>query len=107
MDPKQRLALLVLEALLGHRIQLLRFRPTAAGGPAVGGAPQVHQRTEIHSESEQTSFQARGTVETGSGRTITFEVTLTMQRAYQAQTTTTSANTMDPLVVNFAGGRPD
>ncbi len=111
MDPAQTLAALAIEALLGHRIRWVRLRPGASGNAdaagaarVTAGATQVHRRTEIRSESEQTTFQATGTVETADGRTIDFRVRLNLQRVYQSQTTVTAANTTDPLVVNFGGG---
>jgi len=104
MDPKDRLAALAIEALVGHRLRWMRYRPTVAGGPPAASNGQAHQRTQIHSETEQTSVQAKGTVETGDGRTINFDATLTMQREQRSLTTTTgSGNSTDPLIVNFGG----
>lgn len=115
LNPAQRLAVLAIEALVGHRIKLLRFRPqdgagsgraNAAAGSGNDGAVQtVHRRTEVHSESEQTSFQARGVVETADGRHIQFSVQFKLQRDFRSLTSTTdSGKTSDPLVVNFGGG---
>ena len=109
LDPKQRLALMAIEVLLGHKINLSPWHgASAATGTATASAPagdgEVHQRTEVHSEAEQTTFQARGAVETADGRTITFSAELTMQRSYQSETSTTGpVPTTDPLVVNFGG----
>src|SRR6185295_8479743 len=103
LTPKQRLAVLALEALLGRQVRLLHGRSqTAARGG--GGPQQVHRRTEVHSESERTSFQAQGVVETADGRSIKFAATLNLQREFQSSSTTVQAgNTTDPLVVNFGG----
>jgi hypothetical protein len=122
LDPKQRLAVLAIEALLGHRIRLSRSHPGAAAAcnatgaqataaaPAAASAPstastgEVHRRTELHYEKEQTSFQAQGVVDTADGRSIAFSVQLTMQREFQSYTAITgSVSTTDPLVVNFGG----
>lgn len=103
LDPKQTLAVLAIEALLGHRIKWFHFHPSPAaapGSPAAAGPPVV-RRTELHSESEQTTFQGQGVVETADGRSIQFAATLTMQREFQSYTATTGPKTADPLVLNF------
>jgi hypothetical protein len=115
LDPKQRLALLAIEALSGQRIRWLRFHPPAstkgAGGSAAvtgsagnAGTTVVRRRTELYSESEVTNFEARGVIETADGRSIEVAATLTMQREFQSYTASVgSSNTTDPLVVNFGG----
>jgi hypothetical protein len=106
LDPKQTLAVLAIEALLGHRIKWFHFHPSPTAAtprsPAAAG-PAVVRRTELHSESEQTSFQGQGVVETADGRSIQFAATLTMQREFQSYTATTGPKTADPLVLNFGG----
>jgi len=108
MDPKERLAALAIEALVGHRINWLHYRSTGASAqPATSGAgaAQAQQRTEIHSETEQTSFQAKGSVQTTDGRTVDFNVSLTMARDQVSSSTAAAPppNTADPLVLNFGG----
>jgi hypothetical protein len=109
LDPKQRLAVLAIEALLGHRVTLLRFHPGAEAAPDAAGAQatgtaEVHRRVELHYEAEQTTLQAQGVVETADGRRIQFSVELAMQREFQsASVTTRPGNAADPLVVNFGG----
>jgi hypothetical protein len=108
LDPKLRLAVAALEALLGHQIRLKGAHGQApksgtATAPAAGGA-EVHRRTVLHSEAERLNFQAQGVVDTTDGRSIQFQATLTMQRQFQSSSTTTgSSNTTDPLVLNFGG----
>ncbi len=112
LDPKQRLAILILESILGHKIRLMRSSscgaaPAAsvpANAPASAPTVEAHQRIELHSEVEQTSFQAQGVVETVDGRHIQFSVELNMQRAFQSSSVTVGvASTTDPLVVNLGG----
>jgi hypothetical protein len=108
LTPQQQMAVLVLKALLGQRFQVTGSRQEGAkpGVAAVtnGGAPEVRQRIEFHSESERTTFQAQGVVETTDGRTIAFAANLTLQREFQSYSVSTvAANTTDPLVLNFAG----
>jgi hypothetical protein len=107
LNPRQRLAVLAIEAILGHRISLARFqRPSAApaASAANAAAAQVRRTTEMHSESEQTSFQAQGVVNTTDGRSIRFAASFSMQREFQSLSVTTGpSRTADPLVVNFGG----
>jgi hypothetical protein len=111
LTPTQRMALLAIETLVGHKIKLLHLSLRPAGStattsaPAGSGAASVHRLTELHAESEQMSFQAQGVVSTTDGRSIQFSVELTMQRQFQSASTTVSSKAADPLVVNF-GGRP-
>ena len=110
LTPKQRLAALAIQLLVGHKIKWLHL-PSSAGNntaaastPANNGTAEVHRRTELHSEMEQTRFQAQGVVETADGRSIQFSVRLDMRREFQSSTTATlSSETADPLVVNFGG----
>jgi hypothetical protein len=102
LDPKQRLAVLILERMLGQRIQWRRAEE-AATVPA-RRTVVMRRRTEVHSESEQTSFRARGLVETSDGRGIRFSVSLRMEREFVSVGSAGGAgNTTDPLVVNFGG----
>lgn len=122
LTPQQRVAAMIIEAMLGYRFRGERFRTpaTAASGTtgtrssgveqssapagAGAGAAEVHQRTELHAESEQTRFEARGVVETADGRSIEFVATLSMDREYQSYSISRGpSQTTDPLVVNFGG----
>jgi hypothetical protein len=107
LSPQQKLALLALEALLGHPLRWLNARQAAivSGSSTGAAAAVVRERVEIHSESEQSSFEAQGQVQTADGRTIQFSTALNLQREYQSYTATTvAAKTTDPLVINFSGG---
>lgn len=101
--------MLAIEALLGKKFHFRRAPKGAAeAAPAspAATAVEVRRQTQIHSESEQTTFQAHGVVTTADGRTIAFSAALTMQRYYRSETTAeVTPATTDPLVVNF-GGQP-
>ena len=108
LDPKQRMAWLILQAVLGQKINLMHSSssaaPTSSNAPPAGGAGEVHREIVLHSEMEQTSFQAQGMVETADGRRIQFSAKLSMEWAFQsASATTRSVSTTDPLVVNLGG----
>ena len=106
LDPKQRLAALVLQYLLGQKIRFMRAShgAPAAASNASPGTPAARRTIEFHSEMEQTSFQAQGVVQTADGRRIEFSAALYMHREFQSASVTTSApQTADPLVVNFGG----
>ncbi len=104
-NPKS-MAELIIEFLLKGKVQRLALgsKHAARSAPSNGGG-EVHRRTEMHSEAERTSFEARGVVETADGRSIRFSVKLDMERSFQSVTSTTgAANATDPLVVNLGGG---
>lgn len=104
MDPKQRLAALAIEALLGHRIRWRRSQPGTTGSSSAPAVEQVRRRTEYHAESERTSFRAEGSVELATGETVRFAVSFDLQREFRSLSTSISAgNATDPLVVNFGG----
>jgi hypothetical protein len=116
LTPGQQLALLALEAIIGHKINLHHLRASGAGGVSAGRwssgkqagsapAQTVQRHTVVHSEAEQTHFQAQGVVQTTDGRGIRFSVNLSMQRQSSSVTSSTAAQSTDPLVVNF-GGQP-
>lgn len=100
LDPKDRLAILILEHLLGRKIQLMCRR---GGSAAASSSPApIVQRTQIHSEAETTTFRAQGTVQTTDGRSISFAAGLTMSRSFEsAATTTQSSAATDPLILNL------
>lgn len=120
LDPKQRAAALAVEAIAGRRIRWVNF---SGGSPAPAAAPlnspsasapetpTATRRTEYYAESEQTSFQAEGLVETAEGRQIRLNVHLTMSREYESVSTRiieppppppgNGPNVKDPLVLNF------
>jgi hypothetical protein len=110
LNAKEFLALLIIETLAGHKINIYRSPSCAAAKTAIPSASSaatagaVYQRTELHAEMEQTRFQAQGVVETADGRSIHFSAELTMQREFTSRSVTTgTVATTDPLVVNTGG----
>ena len=65
-----------------------------------------YDRHESYSESEQTTFKASGSVVTGDGRKIAFNLSLSMPRRYDETTDVSlrlgdARRKQDPLVINF------
>jgi len=76
--------------------------PTEEGG----GFDLSYNYHESHYEYEKTDFKASGTIRTGDGEKIDFNLTLSMSREfYSEQNLQFSAGNVlkDPLVVNFSG----
>lgn len=70
----------------------------------------VYERTVIQHQSEAVSFAAKGVVNTADGRTIDFDISLSMAREFtrvtHSSTNVFSAGThqmVDPIVINFDG----
>ncbi|RIX45136.1 MAG: VCBS repeat-containing protein [Rhodocyclales bacterium GT-UBC] len=116
-DPKLALIRSMLEYLTGRKIDLFDGSNLQTDSPATAApvAPppnagygieyDLHQS---HSEFEQTSFSASGSVTTADGKTINFDLQLTMQRSFYEETNLRvrigdAAKTTDPLVLNFNG----
>ncbi|UCV02830.1 VCBS repeat-containing protein [Dechloromonas denitrificans] len=122
-DPKMILIRSMLEKMLGHKIHLfdaaeLQARMDRVGSeasqaatpsqPSAAGFGVEHDRHESYTEAEQTSFAASGTVKTADGREISFQLELSMARAYYEESDVSirlgdAARKTDPLVLNFAG----
>lgn len=90
--------------------------PTPAPTPSAPEAPAQptpefsldYVRTESYTETEQTSFNASGSIRTSDGQTLQFSLALDMSRYYHEESNTriqigNAARTQDPLVINFAG----
>lgn len=73
---------------------------TVSSGAQIQVSVEV-QETQIHYESEQTTFQAAGQVRTADGRTISFRAELLMSR--MSLSIGAAATGTDPLVVNLSG----
>lgn len=125
-DPKTVLIRQMLEIWLGHAIQVFDAKDMQANTadavspppqapqtapqstPAAAGYGVEYDRHESYSESEQTRFAASGTVKTADGREISFQLELSMNRAYHAESDVSirlgdAARKTDPLVLNFSG----
>lgn len=111
-DPRLQLMLWAAELIVGHKIHLfhlparggapVKIRSSAPNGPAQP-APQVRiTTTTTRAEAEQLTFRAQGTVQTGDGRQIAFQLQLTMARA-SVSVATSNGKSADPLVVNLDG----
>jgi len=87
--------------------------PAASSSPATTAAPAAgygvaYDYHESYSETEQTSFSATGSVQTADGRSINFNLELSMSRSYYEESNVSirlgdAARQVDPLVLNFAG----
>jgi len=124
-DPMLNLIRSMLEHLTGRKIRtfdasdLYRHgssggSPAAASGNASAAAAPpagyglAYDYHESYSETEQTSFAASGSVQTADGRSIEFNLELSMSRSYYEESNVSirigdAARQVDPLVLNFAG----
>ncbi len=122
-DPVLQLIKSMLEMLTGRVIRLFSAAEIQAP-PAVeltdpqqtaqAGRPQPsagfgieYERHEVRTESEQTAFQAEGTVRTADGKEIRFQLEITMQRSFREESHFSlragDGRKKDPLVINFGG----
>lgn len=118
-SPKMQLILSLVEMLTGQKVKLYKPEqghkgnvPDAGGSvapmPRRAGFSAEYARTVSYHESEQTTFQASGTVKTSDGKEIRFDLSLTMQREFSMTSSTNlrlgdAPAKQDPLVVNFNG----
>lgn len=84
-----------------------RLGSGAEAGPRREGWGVEYHAEESYYEAERTVFAAAGRVETADGRSIAFEVELSMSREYVERNTIDvragDAALKDPLVINFGG----
>jgi len=122
-DPKLQLIILMIEKMTGHRVKIFDIgqikAPETAPIPDPNTAqPQqpapragfgVEYSKEVsYSESEQTTMQASGVINTSDGKEIRFSLDMVMQRQYSETSSTDirlgdAARKTDPLVINFNG----
>ena len=126
-DPRLSLIRSLVEMLTGRRIEVFNAQDmqadhaelaadlpsTASAGEAQGAARPAgwgmeYDRHESYTEIEETRFSASGTVTTADGRSIGFNLQLSMSRAYHEESSVSlrlgdAARKTDPLVLNFAG----
>lgn len=122
-DPRYLLIKLMVEALTGTKIKLVKMediqpaQPTQnIPDPNQAAAPEQpkptgfgieYGRHETHYEAEQTSFSAEGVVKTADGKEIRFNLDLSMSREHLEQSDVSlrlgDAVKKDPLVINFGG----
>lgn len=122
-DPKMQMLRTLIELFTGEKMRLFDGRELqaavdeAASAPAAQSAPPGRRPAgygveyDYHAayrESEETTFAASGTVRTADGRTLTFDLSLVMQRSYAEESNVSirlgdAARKKDPLVINFGG----
>lgn len=126
-DPRLSLIRTMVELMTGRRIHLLDTGALSgqststppsdgsvtpantANATASAGYGVEYNRHESYSETEETSFSASGTVQTADGRSISFNLDLSMTRSYHEESDVSlklgdaARKTTDPLVLNFAG----
>lgn len=121
-DPRYQLIKLMVEELTGKKINLVKIKPVKtssqpvpSAGDTAAAAKQAkpagfgveYDRLQTHYESEQTSFAAKGLIKTSDGKSISFNLSIMMNREYTEQSSTRirlgDAKTTDPLTLNFNG----
>lgn len=80
----------------------------AANGRASAGFGLLYEESTVRQEYERLDFQMQGQIQTTDGRTIDFQLDLTMERMYREETSTRialgdAAVPVDPLVLQFDG----
>ena len=111
----------MVEMLIGHKLKLisasslLSQQGTGSGTAATSQAapPQragfgiEYDAHQTVSESEQTAFQASGTIQTADGKSIAFNLDVQMSRSFTSQSDVSlragDGVRKDPLVINFSG----
>lgn len=128
-DPMLKLVKSMVELLIGHKLKVFTGAELHGGGAAAPAAPagaaapadaaaqaagappagfgMEYDRQEIRAESEQTSFQASGSIHTADGKDIAFKLDMQMSRSYYFESNISiragDAVRKDPLVINFDG----
>jgi hypothetical protein len=122
-DPRYLLIKLMVEALTGTKIKLVKMedlqpaqsaqdipdtnQAAAPEQPKAAGFGVEYDRHETHYEAEQTSFSAEGVVKTTDGKEIRFKLDISMSREHLEQSDVSlrlgDAKKKDPLVINFSG----
>jgi hypothetical protein len=120
-DPVQRMVILLMQKVLGTKFKVFDVEGEAkATAEALENQPQAAQATgngnegwgfelrmeESYYEAEQMSFAAQGTIQTGDGKSIAFQLELSMRREYFTQNSlhiSLGDALTDPLVINFEG----
>lgn len=81
---------------------------TAASGRASVGFGLLYEESTVRQEYERLDFQMQGQIQTTDGRTIDFQLDLTLERLYREESSTRialgdAAVPVDPLVLQFDG----
>lgn len=123
-DPKVQLILRMVELMTGYKVRLVKQEDLQIDQPTQQNIDQAQQAAqpaqqqragwgleydyhETHYEAEQTHFSAEGVIRTADGREISFNLQLSMSRAFYEETNVSiragDAVRKDPLVINFDG----
>lgn len=121
-DPLLGIMKTLVEMLIGHKLKLFSGAELASQGsgsvvvatgqaasspPPRAGFGIEYDRQETRTETEQTSFQASGSIRTTDGKEIAFTLEMQMARSYTEQSGFSlragDAVRKDPLVINFGG----
>ncbi|MDR1163337.1 MAG: VCBS repeat-containing protein [Candidatus Accumulibacter sp.] len=112
-DPKLSIMRALLARMTGKDVDVVDKSALSAAKSAsnAGGGVGVtveYDRHESYTETEQMSFSANGVVRTADGKSIAFEMSLSMERSYHEESSVSirmgsGGNTCDPLVINFNG----
>lgn len=117
-DPRLSLIKTLLEYLLGHEIELNRFKASDPG-QATAQISDANATTEpqdgmaieyqeSYQETESVAFQAAGIIKTADGREIQFHAELDMARSYSESLSFSASSgslarpKKDPLILNYA-----
>jgi len=123
-DPRLQMLIQLIEKLTGRKVRIFdasqlespntgQAVATADSAPAStpgqAGFGLDYSKVSTYSESEQTGFQASGSIKTADGQEITFSLDLQMQSQYSATSSETlrlgdAVRQTDPLVISFSGG---
>ena len=119
-DPRLQLIRSLLERMTGQTIRTvsardfevrirITFTParSAPAAPRTAGFGVEFDAHTVHDEVESSSFQAHGVVQTSDGQTVSFSVSLSMNRSFHEESSVSlrlgDAVKKDPLVINFNG----
>ncbi|MFZ6801366.1 hypothetical protein [Undibacterium sp. Di24W] len=128
-DPRYALIKYIVELLTGRKITTLnpadmkpcedsacppsaansnanQATPTAPVAKRAGWGVEIERRSS-YTETEQSSFQASGTIITADNKKIEFNLSFNLQRSYHEESSEQirlgDAKKVDPLVLNFSG----
>jgi hypothetical protein len=112
-DPKLLIVRMMLARLTGKEVEVFdRSRVGSAQSASSAGTGDgftvEYARHESYTEAEQMSFSASGVVQTADGRSIGFDLSLSMERFYHEESDVSirlgsARDACDPLVINFNG----
>jgi hypothetical protein len=110
-DPSLTLIRFLLARLTGREMEVFNAASLGAAQAAAladAGFGAEYERHESYTEAEQTDFSASGIVRTADGKTIGFNLSISMSRYHHEESDVSlrlgnARATCDPLVINFSG----